>query len=1099
MKIKKHFFNVMSFLRVLLRVRLSCGSRNPVSETEADSRMDPCFRRGDINCGGDNILSSLRNVLSFFNVMSFLRKQESSRTEKWTPAFAGVTYLQGVTTCAGFLLAAAKRMSTAGFLIVASLLLIEFSAGAAEPCSNTSPVCPAGQLPVFNFTLGTGNFDTCLCKPSGQTLGQYCPTGSTLKKRPLSIVNAADYTIECGPARYYSAPDRPTGDPWSAAHSPELLYFTNGTPLRMCWAKAAGSPGAFNVPQSRITNWNNCSRSAGTHLALRLHVICHSDTDTVCKQTIRDMIEGRVTFQPGQSVTNSSSNRDKYCKKASEYSGNVRRGSQNGLKPEHVCSVPLYDRINERLLPGKKITLYTSTRGGLLGSIHDLFNMQCISNNIKMTNICECNNSDYEFNATEVTNSCFCSDGSTLKDANGNCTTTECHSGSVTDLTQTNPNKKCVCSYPCENYPLKRFNVGTRLSSTSCPPNDGTDSDVAAAKAAAEGSGGICEPIIPKKCPDENPWRHSYVTQRNDPQTITQNQGCADLGAVYVEDGGAGYCEKDHTCPGANEQACNTTGTTTTDHGECVKIGGGGTVEVCITEGATATVPAINGKCGQGWPATLPVIHNDPCTHNSVDNSWSCPTGFETFFPGGTNTILSNDPSLTCICRGAGSPRYVCLGEGAPTPSNSTPPSPCRCQTSTSTQTCDPGYSRSSSSITSNTCTISNCPSGGWALDSDGTTCSKASNSTRTEKKAAMYSKDGRGQIVPTPFPSSYPQTKDAAVTDGWTCVEVQDRQVCYKDIQVHECSSGTYNSSTTKCETPCTPDETVEDCKCIEDTQTCSCGAGWTAHGSDKCRKPAPSTTRTVNTKTCICRYYAPTQTENKEFPPTPGTQIFDEIIAEASSSTKTKCTPVTDPCCHQCNYHLSCPVPVASADGKCPNDPSCSKCLNGRVCPSAKCCSSSGSCVPRDQGKCPGEGAFIGGSSLGIDIAFDSTDRLYSTYSVYSTGAAVRPDYICWMTKQDPADANKKIKVQRRDLLCPPQEECDRDNASDLCQCKGPDGSQFSSVENTYCEYAVRDPMRFEDGIIRGDAPSTPSTLGTERFETDIRFFKQNFILAP
>jgi len=47
-----------------------------------------------------------------------------------------------------------------------------------------------------------------------------------------------------------------------------------------------------------------------------------------------------------------------------------------------------------------------------------------------------------------------------------------------------------------------------------------------------------------------------------------------------------------------------------------------------------------------------------------------------------------------------------------------------------------------------------------------------------------------------------------------------------------------------------------------------------------------------------------------------------------------------------------------------------------------------------------------------------------------------------------------------------------------------------------DTYCEYASRDPMRFEDGIIRGDVPTSREN---EKYETDIRFFKNNIIVTP
>ena len=287
----------------------------------------------------------------------------------------------------------------------------------------------------------------------------------------------------------------------------------------------------------------------------------------------------------------------------------------------------------------------------------------------------------------------------------------------------------------------------------------------------------------------------------------------------------------------------------------------------------------------------------------------------------------------------------------------------------------------------------------------------------------------------------------------------------------------GIYNSTTDRCETQCVQQQTLNDCKCVKDTTSCKCSTGWTAHGAGKCRKAAlapPS----VSQKICICPYYNKTQA-SVEF--SPGDSLDADIKANPGNCCADKAS--CGSCCHQGTYHETCPT--EEPDDDCPIS-----CPDRKPIPSPP-----GGCCPdgtaaADLKDCSTKGPFHGGNPKGIDIAFDSGNPS-SIASVYSTGSMDRPDYICWMKKEI---GNQSVKVQKKGLLCPPQENCD---GKGVCQCQSLDnlGKAFS-IANTYCEYASRGPMRFEDGIIRNEDPSSQQK---NKYETDIRFFKTTPIVTP
>ncbi len=1062
------------------------------------------------------------------------------------------------------------------FYIIIFLFLFEFSASASvlfDPiCANSEPKCSPGKEPYYSrfcFRQTQCISNICRCKTIGQAVPK-CPAGSTQAKRAVAI--ASSYTIRCGPARAYPSDYRGSRDPWTQGST--LRSAVPGRPSpRMCWAESSGAPGRLRVSMDKLRkNGSHCdfSWAVGGYRNFSLHVICdgNTDGDKACKKTLRDMIEGRVTFKPGQSMT--YANRHSYCCGRGDsrphctapLRPNRFLKSNNNKPPRHACSVELYDRSAgppAPFTPKKYVTLYTDgSRAPLFGPYGDLILMQCLADNTDSHDVCECNNSDHEFSADSDEGDCYCtkSDGTqVLKNNDGSCPVTEstCPQGSSLDKTESDVNRKCVCTYGCPSKPGAYFSVRVALSASACPADSSTN--VVAKKDSAEMPGGVCEPDTTDGgtdggtglCPNEAPWNHPNVTSSTAANTdATDQERCRGTGGVYIEDAGVSYCERDHTCVADTRdiQAC-TAGTEETDHGACTKIGGGGVVESCKwlnnptlgltgTSAPMETTPPVNGMCPLGsYPLNLPNLRGD-CTFSppiptdtdkSKESNWSCSSYIN---PNSIGVIFRSGDTYKCHCRSGGSVEYVCDGGGEPSSQDAL----CRCKTSVNTETCPAGYSKSSSSLTTSACTASNCPTG-WTLSGSTCTHTPLTQQVGYVTKRAYYEAGGAIDPVvrachsnarfagdaPPPSPGS-PATIGAARADGWDCTNHQDFSsaggtfhacMCTKQgSPIKKCPDGIEgynpdpdgdpNTNDERCETPCTPDQTVNNCQCVKDTETetCSCPSSWTPAAGDKCRMPAPTSSQE---KTCTCKFFCPhftdkdtsTDPNDVEFKPEAGDLIYDAIMADLEDET----TPlINNPrdlcvadqlncrdCCHQCEtYPGGCPSSIPVPDNRCPDDPTCT-CIGGnRLC-------SDGTCPDSTTKECSQEGPFSGGNPRGIDIAFDSSSP-GSIYSVYSAGSALRPDYICW---QKGSGGQSSIKVQNHSLLCPPPEDC----GGEVCKCRSFDaqGDSFP-VENTSCEYASRDPMRLEEGIVRGELPASRKT---DKYKTNIRFFKQTTIVSP
>ena len=201
---------------------------------------------------------------------------------------------------------------------------------------------------------------------------------------------------------------------------------------------------------------------------------------------------------------------------------------------------------------------------------------------------------------------------------------------------------------------------------------------------------------------------------------------------------------------------------------------------------------------------------------------------------------------------------------------------------------------------------------------------------------------------------------------------------------------------------------------------------------------------------------------------------------------------------CAHDCIEYDPCPNPfniggATAPDGKGPGHPDCI-CTNG-YCPDGQCKPDlPGGCCPdgralSDLKNCPRTPGSVQGDGKGIDVAFSSGD-FSSVLSVYSLGSMNRPDFICWEMK---TENDKKIKIQRRDAFCPPRKECEGGD----CPCQTWDSNENPIVqENTRCEYVTSDPMRYEEGMIRGDLPSAGERKGDD---ASTRFFKTTTIVTP
>ena len=379
---------------------------------------------------------------------------------------------------------------------------------------------------------------------------------------------------------------------------------------------------------------------------------------------------------------------------------------------------------------------------------------------------------------------------------------------------------------------------------------------------------------------------------------------------------------------------------------------------------------------------------------------------------------------------------------------------------------------------------------------------------------------------------------------------------LCFTNEDVKSCTEGgRYDSTLDKCVQPCTPEPTVESCTCVKKSEVpCTiCPAGYTAapprNGVEQCRKELDG---------CVCNCYVGNLQTPKSCQFTkqfmPGKEIYNKIknnplrcikrpsegccchggvkypscpvlnpdkvcpSYDPDPDTCPSCChngeeynnvicPVSNPdgvcCCHDCKDYgePSCPASITDSDGntvqranfdnKCPTDPTCKKCpIDGRPKPAdpGGCCL--GLAVNNMKTECPFDGISTRTNPKGVDMAFSSND-FSSILSVYSLGSMNRPDFICWEMK---TENGKTMKVQRRDAFCPPQRECEEA----ICRCQTWDANRDPVIhDNTQCEYASSDPMRYEEGILRGDIPTQASERKGD--DSSTRFFKTTTIVTP
>ncbi len=1024
-------------------------------------------------------------------------------------------------------------------IFIIFLFLFEFSVFSV-PGINSTAICRA----IFNRVGMSCNqisytFDPhlkCLCDGNevNNNPTSSCPSGSTYVKRPIPITSS--YSISCDFKSYHRGKD---------THESAYPSSTDRSePLRSCKAN-------LNVEKSLLSNSIYCGQHTGTNVPLTLQTVCPYNDLQQCKDELINMIEGRVTFKPGEVVSRNSSCCKKqwnHCTFATNYYRN------NGSLVDNICTKKLYDRttnlpVHDLFIPNNKLDRI------VLASENGPFaDMQCISDNIKYEDMCVCNNGNYEFELGQDF-TCECCGGVDRDPNTGNCLPPPPGS-------------------PCCNIPVGTSNfIGTEINppitapgSCRCKcPNAGMEqtSFLVSNTATACPTTPPAECIINDKCPDEPNWNtsdptnspiHPFVTSK--PGQINNADRCKNIGGLFVNTG-VGFCEMDAICePDVDDIACSS-GTEETIHGKCQEVGV--MQKVCLYGShITPGDGNSNDDCPDGWieekvygqhtvcmsiesaiirgtiamvitPPASSEITAPPCQGRLIRFPYvkldtanpypPCSPGKEkiTLDPLYSSLVVASREVCSDPISSNGIPNiipgsYIC-NIGAPSSLNDS----CECKTSKPGQVCPATHDRTSDSMGLGSC---DCLDSTWTNNSG--TCSKTPSGSAGLTLYTNYWQSTGSKITPASLNPIYahmpeppgPATYAEAIADNWGCFSVppsdvmglpglpwignpQPAYTCWKDTK--SCpDGGTYNVGPPEvCEMPCTQQNDPINCRCVKDITSCECdtGGGWFAHGS-KCRKQANN----PSPRLCTCECYSPSQDLNMNF--SPGDlltkrmyeAISNDILANPTNPTICTedtsggdCDPV-DSCCHQGVCHASCPVIT-------PDNVCCKNCLDGSPIPAPP-----GGCCPNgtaiaDLKNCS-SGVHIGGNPMGIDIAFGSNNSA-SIYSVYSTGSMDRPDYICWMN--DPNGSS--TRVQKRDLLCPPQEDCGggaRDvSTQQWCQCQGLNASdELFNVDNTYCEYAARDPMRFEDGIIKGDLPSSRQN---DKYETDIRIFKQTPIITP
>ena len=998
-------------------------------------------------------------------------------------------------------------------VFIVFLFLFEFSGFAASGITVTS-VCYAinKRLCPTGWRLGhrpDGSFG-CICGDS--TTPATCPATATQVKRTFQF--AAPGAYRCSDARLYQDDHGWTGS---------YLYPATGSDrhrrMRMCIKGAyvlvsnISKPLSCGVyerhheqdckpgyvkPDGTVVTQTDCNNQPINQnpntgkIAFSIVVTCppNDNNDQECRDLLTSMMNGKVTVETGADRKGLP---ESVCTYEGSYTGLVRTGPNGtGDYPKKACVLPLVNRdtgarlSTSDLLKNNVILWADNNDSRLRRNTHRMADLRCVANNIRFQDICECNNGcGYEFPAGTSQDTCDCP-GGTCKPANGTCP------ACPTDAYLAE-NGQCKCYCKGGNIDVAVPTTGTcdplALCDTTPPPSD--------------------------KCANEANWNapnsspiHSYV-KGPFPALPNNNVNTADRcpdGGIIVDVSGVDYCETPQICDeaGTSNETRNCTSPqekVTAQYGDCVAVGGGGVNTKCISYTGTGVTPVSifpanpDGTCSRGWPLNRPDVKG-PCTLVDFtqpydESSWSCSS-----YPGSQKVLNINTTPLSCACLESASTTYICE-QGVPSSQDAN----CECNVSRVEQDCEFSdghiWTQTGSNPILGTC---DCPSS-WTKSLIDDTCSKTPNigaATINTMLVAHYNSSEQLTMSNLPSGVPAPATKTDAENASWTCLnqsyEDPNGFMCTKYDTIKTCpDGGTYNMSTQKCEMPCVQQSTTPGCKCVRDIAgTCGCVPGWTQVGG-KCHKPAlaPPSSQYC---TCDCDLASKDTDIRYDLGSDMDLRIKADILANPSSPTE--CVIGTDPickplpdldCCHQDSYYRTCPFlgPPPSYDGNCPE-----YCLDGNPPPS-----SPGGCCPNGQAlsdlkDCPG-GVYRGGSPKGIDIAFGLHD-MSSIYSVYSAGSMDRPDYICW--KRD-TSGGSTTKVQMRNLFCPPRSECSSDLSTQECQCQTLDGIV---QEDTYCEYASIDPMRYEEGIIRGDVPLTPRTLN-DPFQTDIRIFKTTPIVTP
>ena len=534
------------------------------------------------------------------------------------------------------------------------------------------------ECSAFAFPINIPNINV----PTVNNPEVTCPDGSgaTQVTRPIPFFSQSVGTIKCRDAKVYV-----NGHGWVGPNLYPSFGSLKHRKMRMCsvgggyYVKHLSKQLSCGVqarltPRPPNTTHVNPDGSRGfgggtvppgvIHAAIVATCPPNDDNDAVCKKTLRDYIEGRVTVA---TMADRKGLPKSFCK----YTDTSVRTGPNGTTGTHprACKMALRNR-DTNTNTGKFITLWHNKKKGgtsLRKRTHRLADLQCVANNIRFQNVCECNSSNYEFDAEDVDNSCFCpgvdSNGNqNLKSDDGMCDDT-CPTNASMDVNEADDNKKCKCSYKCPET-KNNFIVRVPLNSDSCPVKS-AEQVVDAASVAQ-----TCQ-TPSKTCPDEPPDNHPHVTHSMNQllQTNSNNQTrCTGIGGIFVEDGGVGYCEKDHICETDSDEKECVSGTVETDHGECSAVGlNQNTInEGCLVRGGTGvhlgfgvygspvdTVKTAesDGTCQEGepWPTEN---HRGTCTLTDASNrnnatGWSCAS-----YPGTTPAVMLETNPSTCICYG---------------------------------------------------------------------------------------------------------------------------------------------------------------------------------------------------------------------------------------------------------------------------------------------------------------------------------------------------------------------------------------------------------------------------------------------------------------